>query len=160
MTSPEQVEFIDTPGLTDGTLKYPFPIEDAICEVMYSFIRPIVGALPPQCIDSQAQKHKKIHASCDLDPQAQKHANYPCLIRAKVYPRPNTRDHFFHAKPSFFPHTARGPRKPHSRLSRPDRQGTGRADDEAGPEAFSGDDIVYSSVQDLGILVRDLTISL
>ena len=50
------VEFIDTPGLTDGTLKYPFDVDEVICELaehatmIMVFLDPIGKALVSRCM--------------------------------------------------------------------------------------------------------------
>jgi len=51
------VEFIDTPGLTDGTLKYPFDVDEVICELaehatmIMVFLDPIGKALVSRCMN-------------------------------------------------------------------------------------------------------------
>ena len=50
------VEFIDTPGLTDGTLKYPFDVDNVIYELaehatmIMVFLDPIGKALVSRCV--------------------------------------------------------------------------------------------------------------
>jgi hypothetical protein len=50
------VEFIDTPGLTDGTLKYPFDVDQVIYELaehatmVMVFLDPIGKALVSRCV--------------------------------------------------------------------------------------------------------------
>jgi len=60
------VEFIDTPGLTDGTLKYPFDVDNVIYELaehatmIMVFLDPIGKALVSRCmnvVEKLAEKH-------------------------------------------------------------------------------------------------------
>jgi hypothetical protein len=116
-----------------------------------SILQPKKQANPPCYVLSKGHSHHHtsnhvLHAKSSLNP--------------KGHSRHYTPDHFFCAEPSIFPHAARGPRKPDPRLSRPDRQGTGRADDEAGPEAFSGDEhVVLSGLQGLMVKCQGYTTS-
>ena len=54
------VEFIDTPGLTDGTLKYPFDVDNVIYELaehatmIMVFLDPIGKALVSRCARARA----------------------------------------------------------------------------------------------------------